>query len=272
MTRIKTNSALWRAAKALFIAFFLLSTLRVPGSTKDDIHLDVLKTGTQVYSNVTVTTRAKDYIFIQHAGGLVSVKLADLDEATRQALEYAPPPEPVAQATANWAKKEIAKLEPARTNMANLLPPGFARKFMRLPGAVPRANLPRLIAEVALLALAMHLFFSYCAARICRNAGAKPGGLIWVPGLQLLPLLHAASMSRWWCLGFLVPLLNLAVALVWCFKITRACGKGMLTTVLMMLPLTNLFAFLYLSFSSGKVAEPPAKPRRSADIMSLEAA
>jgi hypothetical protein len=46
----------------------------------------------------------------------------------------------------------------------------------------------------------------------------------------------------------------------------------MLTAILMVLPVTNLFAFLYLSFSSGKAAPGPAKIGRANEIMTLEAA
>jgi hypothetical protein len=57
-------------------------------------------------------------------------------------------------------------------------------------------------------------------------------------------------MSRWWVLGLLIPVLNLVVQVLWCIKIVGARGKHVVWAILLILPLVNLFAFLYLAFSS----------------------
>jgi len=38
----------------------------------------VLQIGTQAYSNVTVTTCAKDYVFVHHSKGMTNIKVAEL--------------------------------------------------------------------------------------------------------------------------------------------------------------------------------------------------
>ena len=38
---------------------------------------------------------------------------------------------------------------------------------------------------------------------------------------------------------------------LWCFNIAKARGKSVWVGVLLLLPITSLFAFLYLAFSDG---------------------
>ncbi len=243
-------------------------TARAEGNA--DLHLDLLKVGTQVYSNVTVTTRAAEYVFIQHAAGLTSLKTSELDEETRTALGYVVKKRVTAQTTSDWAKRELGKLEPTGTNLASVLPPQLIQNWTSRARTVPRLGVGAM-AIAATVLLGIHLFFSYCSLRICKNAGTAPDFLIWMPFFQILPMLSAANMSRWWSLGMFVPLLNIVVAILWSVKIVKACAKGTLTAVLLILPVTNILAFLYLAFSSPKPAAP-AKGTRTREIMTLEAA
>jgi hypothetical protein len=101
-------------------------------------------------------------------------------------------------------------------------------------------------------------FSGLCASLICRKAG-RPGGLLaWLPVFQMLPLFHAARMSRWWFLALIVPVLNLIAVVLWCVKITQARGKGFFTAVMLILPATNFLAYLYLAFSNGDASEEDA--------------
>jgi hypothetical protein len=77
-------------------------------------------------------------------------------------------------------------------------------------------------------------------------------------------------MSYWWFLALLVPVLNLVPAFLWPFKIANARGKSVWVGILLLLPITNFFAFLYLAFSDGARAtdDDEAEPK----VMSLQAA
>jgi hypothetical protein len=75
-------------------------------------------------------------------------------------------------------------------------------------------------------------------------------------------------MSPAWLLAFLVPVLNVVAQIVWSFKIAKARGKSGLVGLFLVLPVTNLFAFLYLAFSDAE----PKQERRTVEIMTLEAA
>jgi hypothetical protein len=116
--------------------------------------------------------------------------------------------------------------------------------------------------------LFVYLFFCYCCKLICEKAGGEPGVLVWLPLVQIFPMLRAARMPAMWFVGLLVPILNLVVSVLWCFKIAKARGKGVWVGIFLLLPVTNLLAFLYLAFSNGTAA----KADKRVEIMTLEAA
>ena len=113
-----------------------------------------------------------------------------------------------------------------------------------------------------------------CLHTICKKAGNEPGVLIWLPFVQLFPMLDAADMSPLWVLGAPFGLTHI----VWCFKIAKARGKSIFTGLCLLFPLTSVFAFLYLTFSGGGGGSSKGgggKPRNEAgrvEIMTLETA
>jgi len=58
--------------------------------------------------------------------------------------------------------------------------------------------------------------------------------------------------------------------ILWPLKIAKACGKSVWIGVLLLLPVTNLLAFLYLAFSGGAAEsdDEPPEPK----VMSLQTA
>ena len=164
---------------------------------------EVLQIGTRTYTNVTVTTKAKDYIFILHAGGMTSIKTAELPLELKQQLGYA-----VAGASnggtnnsANWAKQKIAQI--GRSPLKEL---GKQIQQQWRGNAAVGSSANRLFASKFMIlmlgiALLVYLFHCYCCMLICVKTGKPPGVLIWIPVLQLYPLIRAAGMSGWWFLG-----------------------------------------------------------------------
>jgi hypothetical protein len=233
----------------------LLSHAALAGSLPQ--HFAVLQIGTTVYQNVTVTTKADTYIVFSHAEGLGSAKVAQLSDSQKEQLGYARTPAPKANST-NSAGKALASKAMA------LVQKPFGGGAGPGRGAVGS----KLVLSLLGAGLMLHLFFALCCKLICEKAGADPGVLVWVPGLQPVPLFRAAGMSGWWYLSLFVPLLCLVPAFVWPFKIAETRGKTVWTAVLLLVPVTHLFAFLYLAFSTA--AEP--KEERRIEIMTLEAA
>src|SRR6058998_2171137 len=80
----------------LSLACFTLAAL-VSGraaEARPDIY-PTLKAGSVTYTNVKVLNKAKYDLFVQHAGGMASIKVKELDKSTQLQLGYTlvePPP------------------------------------------------------------------------------------------------------------------------------------------------------------------------------------
>lgn len=218
----------------------------------------LLQTRTGTYTNVTVTSKTPKYIFILHSAGMTTVQVKDLELEQQKELGYV----------------KSGSQSPASLVFAKTLVPRFESKLEPLKAQwkkIPLNGLkpqPRIIYSAMAMLVVLHLFFSFCCHLICLKAQKPAGFLIWLPLFQIIPLLRAANMSGWWFLAWCLPLLNLVAMILWSFNIAKARGKSALTGLLMILPITNLFAFLYLAFSSGV----PAQKAPRYQSMSLQTA
>lgn len=218
----------------------------------------VLQTKTGAYTNVTVTKKTKDWIFILHSAGVCNIKTTDLSPEARVALGYDAPPKPAEEAKAEAStgsddsSPSAAPLKP-HLNLADVKK--FANEWQnnrkeKMAQLTAFTNGNPTILLVALGSVAViYIFVSTCFWLICRKTHIAPGPLVWVPVLQLIPLLRAANMSRVWFFAYFIPLLNIIAQIVWCIKIVKSRGKSPWVALLLLLPVTNFFAFLYLAFS-----------------------
>lgn len=233
-------------ATTLGLSLLILSFILVPASAQYvEETFEVLETRTGTYENVTVTSKAKEWIFILHSAGMGNVKVADLPEEIQLKLGYNLPKEkpkpvtiPTMEALTDIKVPEVQQLQ------ADWREGGTAAVFKAFGNPIAVWTL------LGILALA-YLFFCYCSMMICRKTHTTPGILVWIPVLQLIPLLRAAGMSGVWFLAFFVPVLNIIAQVVWCFKIVKARGKGSLLAIGLLLPVTSPFTFLYLAFSEA---------------------
>lgn len=238
----------------------------------------LLEVGTHTYTNVTVTTKSKTYVFILHSQGMTNLKVSELPPETLKTLGYAEPTPPKTNnAATEWAKQTIAKIEaPKLKNVETQLQDTWNRSGVAemLPFKVPEFN-EKFLVQLAGASVVLYLFNCFCWMLICRKTGHKPGLLVWLPLLKLFPMLKAARMSAWWFLGFLLPGLNVIAYIIFCFKIADARGKTALIGFLMVLPVLNLLPFLYLTLSDGVPSESrPQKDKKEkrVEIMTLETA
>jgi len=235
----------------LALAALLMQPL-VAGAAEEQT-FPLLHVGAQVYTNVTVTTKAKNYIFIIHAGGMNNIKIADLPADVREKLGYgsAEKPKMGTNGPAAWAKAEVARIETPRIKeMRTKLEQNLRWNNPANPSLKSMLGSRRVLAAAG-ITLVIYLFHCYCFMLICAKAGHPPGPLIWIPLLQFFPLLRAAGMAPWWFLASLLPLLNLVAFILWSVKIAKARGKSGWTAFFLILPLTSFLAILYLAFSEG---------------------
>lgn len=268
MNALRVHYSALKALAALAVIVWLMLPSSAAWAQED--RFAVLQTRTVAYTNVTVTTKAKNYIFILHAGGMTSLKVAELPMEIQQQLGYGlAESKGSTNRAAAWASREMAKLGmPEAKVLKSQLKQTWSSRESAL-ASMARIG-PKLILAVSGVMLLLHLFYSYCCLLICRKTGKPPGILVWVPVLQLIPMLRAAGMSGWWFLAYFVPLLNLVPTILWPLKIAKARGKSVWVGVLLLLPITNVFAFLYLAFSDSVADKDDERPEPN--IMTLQTA
>jgi hypothetical protein len=262
------------AVGTLLLIFAAALTPSAFGARLVEDTFEVLQTRTGSYTNVTVTTKAKDYIFILHASGMTSLKVGDLPAEIRQQLGYVMATAQNGSKTNRAAAVAAREINQVNQNLKPLEDAWMQRVQWR--GTPIRIGSEVLLTLLVILVLC-YLFFCYCCHLICLKTNNPGGFLVWVPGFQMIPLLRAAEMSPrwflvcllpglipvlhaagvwgWWIVAFCAPVLSILMQVVWSLNIVKARGKGMVWAILLILPFTSLIAFLYLAFSSSSPPE-----------------
>jgi len=251
-------------AKSLVTAFAgVVVTFSALTAQADDF-LDTLRIGSVVYSNVTVFNKTPEDIYYKHSFGFGNAKVRDLDRPLLLKLGYELPPEEGASPSVF----DQSMLESSA--VTNLVADPRFQELQALVnehmGDVLDKVTPEVIYGITGGVIALYLFYCFCARLICVKAtpGGKVSPLIWVPILQQIPLLRAAGLPGWWFLTVILPPIWCILHIYWSFRIAQARGKSWVVGVLLLLPVTNVFAFLYLAFAGdGKVLPP------SSNVISL---
>lgn len=216
-----------------------------------EIRLESLSVDGVTYSNVTVVGTTATHIEFKHANGFSSVKAKMLPEDLQIKLGYTPPPPP---------KQPLKDLGRNIRNMGNFRDDPRYKEIE----AFVRSETERLMNNSdpqtvkAILGGVICIYILFCSAilLICRKTTTRPGIWVWVPGFQFVSLFKAAGMPPWNLLLLLVPVVNIVVTIMWCFRIARVRQKSSLVGFLLLIPIVNIFAFFYLAFSSAPKAEP----------------
>lgn len=226
------------------------------GNTETEPKFTLLQTKTGLYTNVTVTKMTKDWIFILHSTGVCNVKIGDLTDQTLIALGYEKPgtngrpatrvadSPPPGHPFAPFAHLNLSRVKEFAVDWKQNGKQRIKEKLDEMTASNPMT----LYIMLAILAVT-YIFVSTCFWLICRKTHSAPGPLVWVPILQLIPLLRAANMPRVWFFVYFIPVLNIIALIVWSIKICKSRGKSPFVAFLLILPPTSLFAFLYLAFS-----------------------
>jgi hypothetical protein len=229
--------------------------------TQADEKFNTLVVGSTVYSNVTVLNKTRTDLFITHFWGMANVKVRDLDQDTQIKLGYLLPQD-IKESKSFFkvpdvvAQLDTSKLDDTEREQAEMQLMAEIAPALDFIGNLDDRVAYGIVGGIALV----YLTFCFLCRQICKKTGQKPNPLIWLPLLKQFPMLKAANMSPWWFLLNLVGLWGIR-SIVWCFKIASARGKHWFVGVLLLLPVTNLFAFLYLAFSSGEDGEDAATPK-----------
>jgi hypothetical protein len=238
---------------------FALAALGLPGSLRADEHLPALRVGATLYTNITVLTKTSSDIFFKHSYGFGNTKVRDLDRATLLSLGYQLPPDE-SEKTSVFHQSAQSVLE--SSSMTNFVADPRVQEAQaliteRMDEVVEKIT-PQVMQGLTAGIIALYLLFSFCCRQICVKAGKKPSPLIWIPILKQFPLLRAANMSGWWMVPavLLFPIGWPLMKIVWSFRIGPARGNTWVIGLFLLLPVTNVLAFLYLAFGSPGGGQP----------------
>jgi hypothetical protein len=223
-----------------------LAIAMVASAADTDIKLDTVTADGETYSNVVVFSKSATHVNIKHSRGMANIKAETLDATTQRKLGYLAAEEPAAVTkfpTLTGIAEDARFKELQERYQKNVedfmqqLDPTMGYKILALLGI-------------------LYLFYCYCCWQICRKTSNRAGLFVWLPGFQMIPLLRAAGMSPWLFLALFLPVINLIIWIVWCFRICRVRQKSALLALLLLLPGTNILAFVYVALSGyGPEAE-----------------
>jgi hypothetical protein len=255
---------------SLVLGLLLLVSSRFGASANPELTFPVLTIGAQSYTNVTVTTQSKKYVFLLHSAGMTNIKVSELTPEARVLLGYnkveEEAPKNAAGVATKWAKSHLGSMKLPQVQARGLTDESKAR--LERVRTMPRSTL----SLFAGLALAIWLLHCACLNVLCYKAGSPAGFLIWLPLLNLIPMLRAAKMSLGWLCSLILPVVGPTLMMItWCYKIAIARGKSGLLGLSMLLPGIGGLSFLYLVFAAGDGSDE--KPySRGPQLMTLDAA
>ena len=226
---------------------------KAPANTAVDDKFDSLRAGTNVYTKVTVLNKTRNDVFISHAQGMASIKVRDLDTATQLKLGYQVEP---AKQTA--VEKVIEASDLRRFEDDPRVQEIEGELIRQAESYIELLDQNTMYAIVAFIVLS-YLLFSFLCRCICVKTSNPPSPLIWLPFFKQIPLFKAAGMSGWWILSNFVPGLSLIAYMIWSIRIAQSRAKSVVWGVMLLLPVTNILAFLYLALSSDGRIKPARK-------------
>lgn len=96
------------------------------------------------------------------------------------------------------------------------------------------------------IGVGLYFFTCYCLKVICEKCGHKPGVLIWIPIVQVIPLLTVTKLPLWFIVLFIIPFVSFFAGVYLLVKLCQARGKSGWLVLLAIIPIVF---FPYLAFS-----------------------
>ncbi len=204
MNRIVNSASLtkcWRQHLSNWMGLsVLLGAIFIHGLSAFAQQLETLSVGRETYRNVSIQNKTASHVFLQHDNGLAVIKLRDLPMSVMQQLGFAP--------VTLEQQKELKRMQASTNQLSQMIPIkvppqlveqslAFAKPFQAEFETRIRPVLEKSFPLVITGLVLTHLLFSFCFMLICQKAKYPAGLAIWIPLIQIFPLMGAAKMSKW---------------------------------------------------------------------------
>ncbi len=97
--------------------------------------------------------------------------------------------------------------------------------------------------------LAAYVYISLALQTIANKTGTANSWLAWIPIANVFLMLGVAKKPMWWFILFLIPLVNIVIAIMVWMAVAEARGKPNWWGILMIVPLVNLVVPGYLAWA-----------------------
>lgn len=96
---------------------------------------------------------------------------------------------------------------------------------------------------------AIYVYFALALQTIAKKTNTENAWLAWIPILNIILMLNIGKKPLWWIILFLIPLVNIAMAIIVWMAIAEARGKPNWWGILMIVPVANLIVPGYLAWA-----------------------
>lgn len=100
-----------------------------------------------------------------------------------------------------------------------------------------------------IVSLIGYLVVSFSLFTIAKNQGEANAWFAFVPILNILLILNLTGKEIWWIVLFLIPCVNIVVAIICLMKLAEVAGKPSWWGILLVIPCVNLVAWPLMAFS-----------------------
>ena len=115
--------------------------------------------------------------------------------------------------------------------------------------AVPALLGAGFIGFFMIFALACYVYVSLALQTIAQKTGTDNAWLAWIPIANIILMLNVARKPIWWIVLFLIPIVNIVIAIMVWMGIAEARNKPNWWGVLMIVPVVSLIVPGYLAWS-----------------------
>lgn len=100
-----------------------------------------------------------------------------------------------------------------------------------------------------LFALACYVYVALALQTIAQKTNTENPWFAWVPILNIILMLNVAKKPIWWIILFLIPIVNIVIAVMVWMAVAEARNKPSWWGVLMLVPVVSLIVPGYLAWS-----------------------
>jgi len=123
---------------------------------------------------------------------------------------------------------------------------------------------PRVMEIMAVMGLALYAYPAICFQRIARGRGLPHAWFSWVPILNVYLVCRIAGKRYVYTVLCFVPIVQIVIYIIICFKVARECGRGRWMGLLLVIPVVDLFALWRLvELMEAKLEDAPLVPGTS---------